>query len=116
MAAPCNTVSASTSASTPRRADPTPCQAGQEAGQGVGLDRLDLPAQRRDRAAPQLAQHVVVAPLPLHAVGAELAPHDPILELQRLQRASSPLDRHAEAPGGGGGEERPVGAGIAGDQ
>ena len=72
---------------------PTPCQAGRKRASAVGLDRLDLLAQRGERAPPQLAQHLVVAPLPLDAVGPELAPHDPALGLQRLQRAGGPLDR-----------------------
>ena len=52
-------------------ADAVPAR--EEAGQRGAVDRLDLAAQRGERPAAELAQHVVVAPLALHAAGAELA-------------------------------------------
>ena len=58
-------------APTPR-ADPLP--GWQEPSERVALDRFDLASQRRQRAAPELAQHVVVTELPLSATGPELAP------------------------------------------
>ena len=70
---------------------------GQEPGQGLGLDRLDLAAQRGQRAAPQLAQHVVVAPLALDAVGPELAPHDAAVGLEPLERRAHPGRRRRPA-------------------
>ena len=84
----------STSASSPRRPAPDAVPAGQEAGQGAGVDRLHLAAQRGQRAAAQLAQDVVVAPLALDAVGPELAPHDagprPISASSAARTASTP--------------------------
>ena len=56
-----------------------PCHSGQEAGQGRAVDRLDLLAERGQRPAAELAEHVGVAPLPLDAVGPELAPDDAAL-------------------------------------
>ena len=47
---------------------------GQEPGQRLGLDGLDLAAQQGQRPLAQRAQHVWVAPLPLRAVRPELAP------------------------------------------
>ena len=70
---------------------------GQEAGQRRRVDRLDLAPEGRQRAAPELAQHVVVAPLALDAVGAELASHDPTLGLQPFQRPEDPSAVGAEA-------------------
>ena len=72
----------------PLRRDPVPCR--QESGQRLGLDRLDLPAQRGQRPAAQLAQHLAVAPLPPHALGTELAAHDPAVVLQCRQRSQRP--------------------------
>ena len=70
------------------RADALP--RGQEAGERAAVDRLDLVAQRGQRSPPQLAQHVVVAPLALDAVGPELAAHDAAVGLERLERGAAP--------------------------
>ena len=64
--------------------------AGQEAGERAGVDRLDLLAQRGERPAPELPEHVAVAPLPLDAVGPELAAHHPAVALEGLQRGPRP--------------------------
>ena len=61
--------------------DAVPCQA--EPRVRVGLDGLDLAAQRCERSSPQLAQHVDVAPLALDAVGPELTADDSSLGLER---------------------------------
>ena len=114
---PAATPSASTRASSPRRGAPTPCHAGRKRARAAAVDRLDLPAQRGQRPPPQLAQHVVVAPLALDAVGPELAPHDAALRPRARSSAGTTRSRpSAEAPGDLRGQERPVGAGVAGDQ
>ena len=96
------------------RADAVP--AGQEAGEGARIDRFHLLAERGERPPPELPQDVVVAPLALDAVGAELAPDDPALDLEPLQRGPHRLRRHPVAAGGVLREERTMGAGIAGDE
>ena len=63
------------------------------------LDRLDLAAQRGQRAPAQLAQHVDVAPLAPHAVGTELAAHDAAVGLEGGERAGDPRLGDAEAVG-----------------
>ena len=80
-----------------RRRDAVPRR--EEAGQRLLLDRLDLAAQRGQRAAAQLAQHVDVAPLAADAVGAELAAHDaPVgLERRRARRRHAARGRRAGA-------------------
>ena len=88
----------------------------QEPGQRLGLDRLDLAPQRGQRAPPQLAQHVALAPLPAHALGAELAAHDAAVGLQRHQHADDATLGHAEAVGDLALDERAVGAGVAPDE
>ena len=70
---------------------------GQEPGQHLGVDRLDLVAQAGEAAAPDPAQHPGVAPLALGAVGPELAPHDAVGVDQRLQRVAETLGAEAEA-------------------
>ena len=59
----------------PAAADALP--RGEEPHERGGVDRLDLVAQRGERAAPQRAEHARVAPLALAAAGPELAVHDP---------------------------------------
>ena len=87
--APWRMPSTSASPSSPgAAADALP--GGQEPGQRLGLDRLDLAAQRGERAPPQLAEHLVVAPLTLDAVGPELAPHDAAVDLEALERLADP--------------------------
>ena len=60
---------------------------GQEARQRRRLDRLDLAAERRERGAPQAAQHVGVAPLALAAAGAKLPADEQLLALELRQQA-----------------------------
>ena len=98
----------------PVRADAVPRR--QEAGERAAVDGLDLLAQRRERAAAQLAQHVVVAPLALDAVGPELAAHDAAVGFERFERRQHPVGADAEVRGHVRGEERAVGAGVAGDE
>src|SRR5690606_31732781 len=49
----------------------------QEAREGRGRDRLDLPAQARERSRPERAQHAGVAPLRTLAAGTKLSAQDP---------------------------------------
>ncbi len=88
----------------------------QEPRQRLGFDRLDLAAQRGQRAPSQLAQHVGVAPLALHTVGAELAPHQALVVGQRLDRTLDAFERGTEPTRHVVGEERPVRASEAGDE
>ena len=90
-------------------ADPLP--AGQEPNETRRLDRLDLLAQRRQRPAPQLAHDVRVAPLPLDAVGTELALDHLALADQLGEHGPGHLGGDAEAMGELGGRERTVGPG-----
>ena len=92
-------------------ADPTPCQAGQEAGEDVRLDRLDLAAQAGQRSAPQLAQDVGIGELVRRAARPEGALQ------QRARRPRAPRSRsstvaRADAPARGRrlGRERRVAA------
>ena len=103
------------SAPRSRRADALPGR--QEPGERRGRDRLDLAAQRGQRAAAQRAQHLGVAPLRARAAGPELALRRP----GRVPRAGASVacdDGDAEPEPGRdvGRVERPVGAGVAGDQ
>src|SRR3546814_7127934 len=59
----------------PRLADAVPAR--EEASQRGGVDGLDLTAQRSQRPASQLSQHVAVAPLPLHPVRTALSSEEP---------------------------------------
>ena len=70
---------------------------GQEAGQRAGVDRLDLLAQRGEGPAPELPEHVAVAPLPLDAVGTELAAHHPAVALEGLERGPHPVGRRCRS-------------------
>ena len=114
--APCSWATTSTSASTPRRFVPMPCQRGRKRARVRGIDRFHLLAERGERPPPELPQDVVVAPLALDAVGPELAPDDPALDLEPLQRGPHRLRRHPVATGGVLREERTMGAGVAGDE
>ena len=64
---------------------------------GETLERLRAEADGGILAA----QDVVVAPLPLDAVGPELAEHDPAVGLQLLEHRANPVGAHAEVPGNG---------------
>ena len=57
------------------------------------LGRLDLAPQRRERGAPQTAEHVRVAPLALDAAGTELAADERVLALELAKQG---LDVDAE--------------------
>ncbi len=116
-AAPCSTPSTSTSPSRPRRGRPTPCHWGRNRARA----RRRRPVRPRGAGPPASVdaaepQHVVVAPLPLDAVGPELAPHHPAGGLELVERRLHPERLDPEGGGGAGGEERTVGAGVAGDQ
>ena len=88
----------------------------EEPGERVLLDRLDLAAQRRERPPAELAQHVDVTPLPGDTLGTELADDEPLLPLQRGQRAGDRARRHTEAAGDVVGDERGVRARIPTDE
>ena len=99
---------------SPGLADAVP--AGQEAGERARIDRLDLLSQRGERAPPELAEHVAVAPLPFDAIGPELAAHHPAVALEHLEGCPDRLGGQPVAPGGLRREERAVGARVARDQ
>src|SRR4051812_20217109 len=69
---------------------------GQEARQRHAVDRLDLLAEDGQRTPPQCLQDLFVTPLPLDAVGPELAPDDPALALERLQGEQDRLGPHPQ--------------------
>ena len=94
--------------------DAVPCQ--REPRVRIGLDGLDLAAQRCERSPPQLAQHVDVTPLALDAVGPELTADDSSLGLEGGERGHDALDGGSEPGRGRSSEERPVRCGIARDQ
>ena len=77
-------------ARAPRRLVPHALPRRQEPGERRLLDRFDLAAQRGERAPAQLTQHVDVAPLAAHAVGAELAAHQALVGLERAEGAERP--------------------------
>ena len=85
--------------SSPRRPRPTPCHAGQEARERRRVDRLDLVAHRRERAAAQHAQHARVAELALDTSRPELAEHDPPVGLEAHECIARSRRRHTEATG-----------------
>ena len=89
---------------------------GQEAGERPLFDRFDLAPQRCQRSAAQLPQHVDVAVLARHAVGAELAEHDTAFGLERGDRTADPFGGRTEAAGDVGHDERAVRAGVPADQ
>ena len=72
--------------------------------------RLDLAPQRRERGAPQTAEHVRVAPLALEAAGTELAADERVLALELAKQG---LDVHAEPCVRLRGRERPAPARVA---
>ena len=92
-----------------------PCQAGRNRP-ASRRHRLDLLAQPGQRAAPQHAQHLGVAPLGAAAAGPELAADHPAGCREPRQRRGDDGDAEPEARRGVGGVERAVGAGVAGDQ
>ena len=85
MAAPCSRCRAWVSASGPSLRPIGALPRGQEPGERRGIDRLHLPAQRRERATADPSQHVRVAPFPLEAAGPELAVHDTVDGGERLE-------------------------------
>ena len=86
-----------------------------EAGVRLGLDRLDLAAQRGQRTATQLSQHLGIAVLATDATGSELAMHDAIRSLERGEGAGDPLDGRRKPPRHIGCRERAMRAGVARD-
>ena len=89
---------------------------GEEPGERLLLDRLDLPPQRGQRPSAQLAQHVAVAPLPPHAIGAELAADDAAVGLEGGEGAEHTGLGDAETVGDLALGERAVGPGVPGDE
>ena len=96
------------------RADPLPV--GKEAGERVDRRRLDLFAEDRKRALPQLPEHIRVAPLPPGAVGTELPRQQRAIVTPAQQARLDDVGRHTESRGNVVGGKRPVGAGIANQQ
>ena len=88
----------------------------EEPGERLGLDRLDLLAQPGQGPAPQLAQHLGVAPLRARPGRAELTVEHPPLRGQPLQGVADDGRAEAQPAGHLVGGERAVGAGVAGDQ
>ena len=119
--APPSCSTARTSPSRPRRPPPTPCHGRQEPGQLDGGDRLDLGPQRGQRAAPQHAQHLGVAVVEAVRPAAVLGGQQLALDdaaggdqpAQGVEGDGRAEPHHAATVGGG---ERPVGAGVAGDE
>ena len=70
---------------------------GQETGEGVLLDRLDLATQGGQRPAAERAEHFGLTPFALGAPGPELASHDPAGLLQPGQGVTDPIDGDTEA-------------------
>ncbi len=81
-----------------RRAAVDPVPRRQEARERLLLDRLDLAAQRRERRAPQAAQHVGVAPLALGAARAKLAAHEQLVALELGEHRRRRRGRSARSP------------------
>ena len=89
---------------------------GQEAGQRDRLDRLDLVAQPGERPAAQRPQHLGVAPLGARARGRNSPSTTRPWAASRASVWWHDGDPEAEARGHLGGDERPVGAGVAADE
>ena len=81
----------------PLARDAVPCL--DETGVGLGLDGLDLAAQRGQRAPTQLPKHLGIAVLAAHPTGPELAVDDATLRLQRSERTDDPFERRGQAMG-----------------
>ena len=73
------------------------------------LDRLDLPAQDRERRPADPAEDIRVAPLPLDPAGPDLAPDEEIPRLEPGQELAGPRELEPVPLGQLGGRERPVG-------
>ena len=68
----------------------------QEAPERRRVHRLDLASQHRERAAPDAAQHVRIAPLVARPARPEAAADDLVVGLERSQRLLDAVDRGAE--------------------
>ena len=79
------------------RCHPLPSR--QEPGKDDGVDRFDLPPQTGERPSPEQSEDLGIAPLPLHATGAELAAHDRCQP--RATGPGRPRRRRRGAPSGG---------------
>ena len=100
----------------PRHGEVTPCQHVQEPGEHDRLDRFDLASQARQRAPPEPAQHLDVAPFALEAPGSELAVDDAAVRLEPGHRLAGLVARDPEAVRDLGDGERRVRAGVPGEQ
>ena len=96
-----------------RRTTVDPVPAREEAAERCLLHRLDLAAKRGERRAPQAAQDLGIAPLPLGAAGPELAADELLVALELAQLL---LDVEAEPGRRLGGRERPTPARPARDE
>ena len=113
--APCNCSTTSSSASSPRRLWPTPCQRDEETAEHRWLDRLHLVPQPRERSAAQRAQDLGVAPLTAVPARTELALDDAPRPGQAMQGRRHHADAEPEPRGDVGRRERPVRARVAPD-
>src|SRR3546814_17236446 len=82
-----------------------------EPAQHLGLDGLGLLAEPGQGAAPQLAQHLGLAPLVAGTVGAELTLENATRPGQSEQRLAGHLATYAAVRSGVDGRERTGGAG-----
>ena len=92
---------------------------GQEPRVGGGADRLDLGAQRGQRATAQDAQHLGVAPLvapPPASAGHELAADQPAVQRHSAQHVGGHPQAEAEPRSGLGGGERAAGPRVPAEQ
>ncbi len=89
---------------------------GEEPGERLVVDGLHLAAQPGERAPPEPAQHLDVAPLPLEAVGAELADDDAAERLEPVEGPPDRIDREPEPLGGLDDAEGTVGPGVPGHE
>ena len=86
---------------------------GQEAGERLLLDRLNLLAERRERRAPETAQNIGITPLALAPPGSQLAADEQLLVLERGEDVG---DVAPEVLAGGRGRERPATLRVAQDK
>ena len=89
---------------------------GEEAGEGVLLDRFDFAAELGEGFAADLAEDFGVAPFALEAAGTEAAFEDAAFEARSMQRLFDVGGVERKAIGNFAQREGAVGAGIAADE
>ncbi len=97
--APWSCATTSTRASVPRRAWPMPCQRGQEARRACRRRPARPPCGGRPATVAGAGGARRVAPLPLDAVGPELAAHHPAVALEHLEGRPDRFGAQAVAGG-----------------